>query len=111
VPVFSTVTLNTNDSIQTPYSFTAVAQRADGVSATDALNALAIEPHVACQPRHGLRPLGQCDRTQHLPARAGEIEIGDEPVAGQQQPAVEPEYREKQTGQGLSGWCVSYASH
>ena len=77
----------------------------------DALNTLTVESHVARQPRHGLRPLGQRNGAQHLPARAGELETGDQPVAGQQQPAVEPEYRKDQPGQGLSGWRMWLASH
>ena len=77
----------------------------------DALNTLAIESHVARQPRHGLRPLGQRNGPQHLPARAGEFVAGDQPVAGHEQPAVEPEYGKDQAGQGLSGLRVCFTSH
>jgi hypothetical protein len=69
----------------------------------DPLHALPIEAHAAREPGDGRRPLRQRDRTQHLPPRAGQAEGGDEPVAGNEQAPVEPEYLEDQFGHRLAG--------
>jgi hypothetical protein len=51
------------------------------------------------------------NRAQHLPARAGQSEIGHKAVAGREQLPVETEHRKHETGQGFAAGRMSFGCH
>ena len=73
----------------------------------DALHALPVQTHGAREPRHRLGRRRQRNRAEHLPSRAGQPDVGDEPVAGGNQGAVDAKYFEDQPGQTFRiGSCI-----
>lgn len=71
----------------------------------DALDVLAIGAHVARQPGDGLWPIRRNDGAENLPARAGQAEVGHQPVTAGQDQAVEPEQVEDEITQGRASRC------
>ena len=69
----------------------------------DPLHVLAIGAEVASEPRHGLRAFGGENGAEDLPAGARQAKIGDQPIAGCEHAAVEPEQVEHEIGQGIAG--------
>jgi hypothetical protein len=63
------------------------------------LDGLTAEAHVARDMRHRQPISGQEDRAEDLPARTGQPDVGDEPIARGQQPTVQSEDFEHELGE------------
>jgi hypothetical protein len=80
-------------------------EQAIGDEALDGgVDALARQAHPPGDLGHRERPIGERDRAEHLPSRAGQPRFGAELITPGEQQAVGPKDREDCLGGGVSGW-------
>src|SRR5579871_309748 len=77
----------------------------------DALHILPVRAQVAGQPGDRLWAVGGDDSAEDLPAGAGQAEPRHEPIARDQNEAVEPEQVEHEVGHGIAGWRSLRLAH
>ena len=77
----------------------------------DALNILAVRAKVAREPCHRLWTVRGYDRTENLPACAGEPEGCNKPVAPRNRQIVHPEQREDEIRQRFTRWIPADFGH